>query len=450
MTFSVDPFEFSRRVEAFSRSLSASLSSAQEAKNIFSSSFPGQQDLELLSQMAPEDPFALALREWTRFLLESRLMIPALVQERRLLHRIPVNTSAPLPEKLSMDQILSQRFSPNPQLRQLAFRAWEGAEGSLSELRLAQWQRRREISLRLDEEQSPWLRPEEKAFTEFAQKVLKETEVIVDELYGADPAARSWAETAAEASDGWPARLIQERLMELFPAPHFWGAGTRFTVALPERRVPASFLLAGRQLGEQLSFSSRARGLPFVLRFNPWDEAQMGVGYLFSGWLSSRGASLSVLRVGERRLHPHLRALALAQLAHFRRRAAHLLPRCFLLESGENLVSELGRVNHLHWGQDMAPSTSLSRSRVELGALQRFSAYLLAQSQLNSFVEEFDEDWLLNPRGAALLKALLEEPELGSFSRLSLVQEERDIEGVLNSWEAGYQVMIKRLQALLD
>jgi hypothetical protein len=407
----LDPFTLSRRLSGVAdryRAFSHSLSEHEAIHHPFGRDlFPGLSHFRWAQALPESDPMRVPLLRWIYFLADARINVSARSYEADLEYREKHPVTQPVSGKLSLSELRREALLAKRGSAADFWRARAQFEGKLSAHRLAFTARKQEIAERmggtvLHQFWSPF--EESGDVRALAQRVLTETDEAAEHFLG-----RGWSEfveggLARAAAAGWPARLAPDVLYELFHEKELYQSVTIDLGALPERICPASYLRAAARLGYELSRALVAQDLPFVLSFDPHGGSHEELGALFLLWVVSPAFHSKKLKLSRQEAGEMTRALAPAVLAHVRLTAARALVEGALQESETRIVDECRRVMFALCREELPDSAALARFRVPDNAATRLAALLSAFSWEAELVQEYDEDWYLNPRAGQDLR----------------------------------------------
>lgn len=206
---------------------------------------------------------------------------------------------------------------------------------------------------------------------------------------------------ARDAVHGWPARLGERWLGEIFGAL----APREVTgVRVPEPLGGASFLRAAAAWGSALRLRGVARSLPFALARDPYPVGAYRFGGATAIALAEPLLQRKALGVSARAADAQARALRGTLLLHLRTLAARvLLAEGDAADRFEELTARVFGASLPAGLRGAWPGPRADDPARLLGAIEAFGF-------TRALVARFDEDWWRNPRAGAHLAALAAGP----------------------------------------
>jgi hypothetical protein len=282
--------------------------------------------------------------------------------------------------------------------------AAKAAAGDVRSPLLRRAQRRVEIARRLGLEH-PWapivrvspeaLRASAAAFLDATDEMSRE--VWSESVRGADaesgPPGRLRASMARDAGDGWPARLTQRWLHDVF---HASSGGLVVDVpALPARLGAASFGRALCTFGYAVRLAVSSRSMPFALAREPAFVAAHRLAYVFGALAADPEFHGRVLNVSRRVAAAQARTLARTALQEARLQAARIL-----------LADDVTPASRAHFEEITARLLGAPLDDALRGAWPdarddepaRWVGLIEAVGLRTAFRDRFDVDWFRNPR----------------------------------------------------
>ena len=378
----------------------------------FTREFPGLSTYQQVETLHAEDPLRKPLLRWIARLTDTRIHLPWLQKDQSLEFDERHSIREPTELHLSLAEIRRSALGAQEHQVEHWWKNYARHEASLSEHRIEHWARRAQVSARLGIEshsdfwQSTFTEGEvHKGLLDLARLVLTETQDASENAWGIGWALFSRAGLALDAPEGWPARLAQDTLRELLGARELFRAVVLQPGGLPKRMAPMSFVRAGSQIGRALSHALRPKDLPFVLSFDPNDLSGHEAAELFAMWMSSPVFLKRKLGLGSSAWGQAQRHYGSARLAHLRLAAARLSLYELALRGPRAVSEEFSALSFAFLGRELPQSAALSRFRVRADEPARFCATLRAALKNHELTEDYDEDWLENPRAQEQLRA---------------------------------------------
>lgn len=402
-TSDVEPLRLSRDLEAlFGRvegmRTSARLGVEHVSDPFMGRLFPGKIHYEAVSGLPVSDPLRLPLLRAIHELVRVRVQLPWTMRGFGLEYGERLVLSEPREGRFTRDEIRRNALRSLGEERRLWNRTRDWAAGQTVPTYLERQARLAEIDRRLGAS-SDQLAPlsTQADCVVLARKILKRTEDAVSAARGLDEVFLA-EELLSAASDGWPARLKPDTIVDLLQARTWLASFELRLEMMPERINPVSFLRAFGVLGRALSLA-RARGdLPSVIIRPPGDPSHESARALFAMIPLTPSFLTRRLAIGSNRLSRVRRALALSVLVELRTRAASTLLHD-AATVGEREARDLA--------EELAPRLSSAPLHVNavLGRLLREGR---PDRQLVALLEggamsldaraTHDEDWYDNPR----------------------------------------------------
>jgi len=204
--------------------------------------------------------------------------------------------------------------------------------------------------------------------------------------------------------EGWPARLSPDTLSSLFQAPEFFRGASLEVGPLPERRVPSSFWRAGYQLGRALHLAWAPSDRPLVAVRDVDDLEGHRFGHLCMLWFLSEAFDKKVLGLSSAQLRARRRSSAGVLLGHtvLSLLRADVHERALGHRFSDQDLEDVGRGL---FGRPLERDSALVNFSVRRDEAVRWAALFDAAASYEQLVEEFDEDFLRNPRAREKLRA---------------------------------------------
>ncbi len=360
-----------------------------------------------LSPKAEDGPFRDALVRFCHEFLQSRIDRDLRLDEADALHASdPTLALQPIPRTYAeaLDGILT---ADDVVRARIALERASELASPIAAVRKERRMRRREAARRLGLAHSFAL-ASASDLTAAAREFLDASEPLARErlrhLHRGMPAKPSAADAmfaalGREAREGWPARLGDRWLREIF------GALTLRSVPvgpLPRPLGGASFLRAAQSFGMALRSSGVARSLPFVLKRDPYPVGAYRFGFAFSCAMADPSFLRRVLGIGARHAGDQARVLRGVIFDAARRLAARYL----LAEDSEAFEEITARVFGAPLPAAMRDAWPELRTEEPARLLALFSAF----DFVHDLVARFDDDWFRNPRVATHLAAIAAGP----------------------------------------
>lgn len=361
----------------------------------------------VVEELHDDDPLKRPLLRWVHRLTEMRVNQLWLDEDERLLHEQEHAIREPEDTTLSI-QAMKRGTLTQDAARAAAFRRNTGRVGhALFEHRAEYFARCREVHERLGQSDvlSYW--------SSYATpgSVSGEFEAHrgrIRELLGGcgvlDGDECLEAMQGHDHHQGWPARLTPHALASLFGASDFFRGAPLEVGALPARVVPASFLRGAYQLGRALHLAWAPSDRPLVALRDPDDWAGHRFGFLCLLWFLSATFDRQVLDLSLALTRARRRSAARVLLSHLAlqlvRTEAH--ERALDHRFGANEVEDLGRGL---FREPLHRNGAFVGFSVRRDEAARTSAWLDAAATFQEYVEEFDEDFMRDPRAREKLRA---------------------------------------------
>ncbi len=348
-----------------------------------------------------DDPLAVALRRWVGWLTIRRVTSAdeQRVVERRAaaIHLAPVGT-----ERLSVADLAREIAASKPDVLRW-FDALERATGGARDALVILAERRAEAARRLgvsdlgDVEHPPVPRA---LVRTAAERVLDVTEAAfgAEHAHG-DATLVLAAGLARDAGEGWPARLGERWLRELFRGPLFDGTTLRLP-PLPEALGAASFARALGTLGAEHARVDVGTGAAFCLSRAPADPIHAARAALFASLVLEPAFHRRKLGLGSARSVGEARKVARASLVWVRLVAARALAWQTLsgTTSWSDRSSTIAELFERALGGPLPRELVSVFPRLGPEAGAELLGLVLAPVSRESLRERFDEDWFDNPR----------------------------------------------------
>lgn len=234
-----------------------------------------------------------------------------------------------------------------------------------------------------------------------------------------DSRAASWWDglrqsLGVDAREGWPARLVPRWLAEVFRGTGFASVPPAEPVALPPARGGLSFASALGRFGVAHLDQARRQAPQFALHQHPYDTRRHERFGLFASIAAERSFAQRVLRLGGERAAEHRRRVGRAMLRSVRIDAWRVLAAAALRSNPQQATDTYCTASARVLGAT-APATLmgvLPELRPSDGAA--LVGHVLAASQREQLIGQFDEDWFRNPRAAESLRAADQHPRDGT------------------------------------
>jgi hypothetical protein len=218
---------------------------------------------------------------------------------------------------------------------------------------------------------------------------------------GGGPAVVLHAAVGREAGEGWPARLGERWLHDLFGASL---QGLRPVLpALPQALGASSFARALGMLGAAVRDASVHHATPFTLGHDAGGRASHRLGFVFAALAVDETWQTRALGVGRRAAGAQARVMGRTSLLHARLSAARLLLGDDADVAPRALFDELG-ARVLGASLDGRLRGAWPAARDDEAA--RFVALLEAHELSADLRDRFDVDWYRNPRAWMYLRVV--------------------------------------------
>jgi hypothetical protein len=400
-TSDLEPLRLSRELEAVStdidRIFARTRSEAPTGDPFSGRLFPGKTHYDAVLGMPPMDPLRGPLSLWIHELVRARVQMPWTLEGLRLEYHERHPVSGPRDGSFSRAEVRSLALGSRGEERRVWILTRSALDERTASFHLERWGRLAEIDRRLGA-QSDVLSPlgSRAELVRLAHEVLTRTRAALSEL-GLDELEVS-EKLLTGAAEGWPARLRPDSIVDLVRA-RSWTGGFRLRFTdVPERKSPASFLLALSGFGRAFSRARVRSDLPFVIVHSPLDLRTWTEGALF-GLIPltfpflKRRLDLSFGRVAGAR-----RALAGAVVSELHRAAQ----RALLFDAA---LGSAGAARDLATEFSERALGARESGEALLGRLLRTSRpdrdlVALVEAGVRSVEAQrsYDEDWFDNPR----------------------------------------------------
>jgi hypothetical protein len=218
---------------------------------------------------------------------------------------------------------------------------------------------------------------------------------------GGGPAVVLHAAVGREAGEGWPARLGERWLHDVFGASL---QGLRPVLpVLPQALGASSFARALGLLGSAVRDASVHAATPFTLGHDPGARASHRLGFVFAALAGDGQWQTRALGVGRRTAEAQARVLGRTALVHVRLSAARLLLGDEADLAPRDRFDELG-ARVLGASLDGRLRGAWPAARDDEAA--RFVALLEAHDLSATLRDRFDVDWYRNPRAWTHLRVV--------------------------------------------
>jgi hypothetical protein len=238
-----------------------------------------------------------------------------------------------------------------------------------------------------------------------AERLLNATQDLSDAVVrplardGGGPAAVLHAAVGRDAGEGWPARLGERWLHDVFGAAL---QGLRPVLpALPQALGASSFARALGMLGSAIRDASVGKATPFTVGHDPGGRASHRLGFVFAGLAGDAEWQTRALGVGRRTADAQARVIGRTALLHVRLSAARLLLGDETDPAPRDRFGELG-ARVLGGSLDARLRGAWPAARDDEAA--RFVALVESHDLSASLRDRFDVDWYRNPKAFAHLR----------------------------------------------
>lgn len=399
--------DLDRRIHAMAlalarrRSVLAEGEGDAEASVTFSRDASSRATFEALGDLGA-DPFAKALRAWVGHLTLERVTSAESVAYLESRADRLVDDDDPQARPVSVRELsralLDEDRVAHPAARRLP------AAGRLARDAVRRLADRRAEAERLlangDEAVLGSLRGGDPS--ELIEQSFESTRAVFESIAG----ERTWLETvrrsvAADAAEGWPAKLTARWLFELFGRGELF-KGVRMNVGrLPEPLGAASFARALAKVGRAWAFEDRPVSTPFCLVRAPSDPLVARRSALFASLVLEPRFHERKLGLGRDRSRAQARTVGLSAVIWLR--LAALQARAWwLLRSGDASDFDEASERALGRGMSRAWLGVVPELRPDAGGALR--SMLDAISEREGLRDRFDEDWFDNPRAHEALR----------------------------------------------
>ncbi len=251
------------------------------------------------------------------------------------------------------------------------------------------------------------------ALAAVAARLLADTAPLLDRK-GSWSAALSGS-VGRDAGEGWPARLNERWLFDLFREGPLT-EGLRPAIAqLPAPIGASSFARALGAFGAALADADGPRTF-FSIARAPFDLRRPRRAALFAGLAADPVFARRVLGLGRGRARDQARDVARAMLVSQRLDAARVLCRGVLSQPDAERASRFEEHTAAALGAPIPPALAGVVPRLGPGDPTRFAGALLAARDRRELIERFDEDWFQSPHAG---RAIREEDATPPASRIS-------------------------------
>lgn len=356
----------------------------------------GKSLYDVVQDLPPDLPLRRPLARWVYRLAEQRIDAPWLAREAELvrLERHPVRE--PREGQFTLAEMTHAALAGPHSLHWQ--RARLHASLPLAAHRALLWERRQEIAARMG---------------------LPGPDAIELPAAGIYAAAESWLEVSAEgvaelvepgwgalvesglargASEGWPARLASDTLLDLLEQRDWFRGVTLEPGPLPARYAPTSFVRAFARLGAAWQVGLAPAGQLFAIAEDPYGLRAWTRGALWALVACRTPFLRRRLGLSPHRAEAHERELALAVVQWVRLVATRVLARRAALAGGKVLSEAAQELQVRLLRESERPESLLGMTRLRVDDPQRLAAWFLAADEYERLVEEHDEDWFRSPR----------------------------------------------------
>lgn len=428
----LDPILLSRELQAVAERYFAFRRGLKHSRAILDpfggKEFPGRSHLRFVENLPERDPLRSQLLRWTYFLLDARVQVPWESHEADLVYRRTHNVKEPREGRFTLAELTRLALDGSQGEPAAWWRQRGRCEAELSDHRRQLFERREEVADRAAlGNLAAFFNPLAEAAKpqDLAELVLRQTRDAAESQWDAGFAAFVEAGQARDASEGWPGRLVPDSLRELFGDSLLFRGVNIQLGSLPSRLNPMSFVRAAVMLGRSLSRELAAPDLPFVIARDPHDLPGKRLGELFGIWTMSEAFLRRQLKLSPSQAKEASRSIRRAHVAHTRLLAVKVLVR--ELARTRALIEKWGSLSFSVFREELPPSAALSRFAVPDDSAARLVAHLSAVSWSAGLMENYDEDWYLNPRAQEQLR---DEARRPAFSKVSSAECEAGLEVV--------------------
>jgi hypothetical protein len=355
-----------------------------------------------------KDPLAAPLRAWVAELTLTRVLWADHARLAAAWHTpsIPVEQSGVSAFLGSPRELLRRLLAdPAPGRRRVFADALAGGAAPVASAARRLADRRAEATRLLGPGAARHTIPTEPptALLALAERVLADTAA-----FGRDPGG-DWDEALAatlgrSAVDGWPARLNNRWLFDLFHhGPLLEGLRLELP-PLPAALGAASFARALGSFGAALADADGPRSAPFALCRAPFDLRRARRAALFASLPADPVFTARALGVGRWRARDQAREVARALALSLRLDAARVLLGDALLLPERQRDARFEERTYAALGVPLPVALSGVVPRLGPGDPTRLVGAILALGDRRRLVESFDEDWFQSPHAGLALR----------------------------------------------
>ncbi len=207
---------------------------------------------------------------------------------------------------------------------------------------------------------------------------------------------------AADAGEGWPARITARFTREVFgKGPLFDGVAIDLG-ELPPALGAASFARVLARAGRELSARDRPAGVPFAVARDAFDLLEARRGALFAGLLLEPAFHARRLGLGAARAREQTRKVARAALVWVRVAALRALAWSTLVAGGRS--DAYPDIVERCLGRPLSPDLCAVFPLASPESALALAGIFAATGDRVVYRERFDEDWFENPRAHEALR----------------------------------------------
>ncbi len=357
---------------------------------------------DAVQELPPDLPLRRPLARWVYRLAEQRIDALWLAREAELLrlerHPIREPREGPFTVGEMTHAALTGPHSLHWQ------RARVNASLGLATHRALLWERRQEIAVRMGLRSPDVVELPAGGIYGAAEGWLESSAEAVAELV--EPGWGAYVESglARGASEGWPARLTADTLLDLLGQRDWFRGVTLEPGRLPARYAPTSFVRAFARLGAAWQVGLAPAQQLFVVAEDPYGLRAWTQGALWALVACRTPFLRRQLRLAPHRAQAHERELALAVVQWVRLVAVRVLARRAAL-AGRSVLAEASQQLQVRLMREPErPESLLGLTRLRTDDPQRLAAWFLAAAAYERLVEEHDEDWFRSPRAVEQLR----------------------------------------------
>lgn len=391
--------ELSRRVERQERALSRGQGLDRDP---FGSERMGKTLFDAVRALPESDPLRPELLRWVFALSEARIDLLWSVREAELEHVELHPVREPSEGSFSLAAMTRSALFGAESARWHAAR--EASSARLGAHRVALWERRHELAVRMGLPSFDALEPFELVATAQARPFARATQDALRELVTPGFAALVEASLGLRASSGWPARLAADTLAPLLGHADLLRGLSLDVDVLPERLAPASFARAFYALGFAFLRAQAPRGQPFVVAHDRGHLSAHAHAALFCSLVADTAFLQKQLGLSGDELARARRAYRLALLCWVRLAAARAELRQAALRGGPAVREAHAELLAELTGRELPSELTLGLFRLEVLEGPRLAGWFLAAARREELTNLHDEDWFRNPRAVEQLR----------------------------------------------